>query len=414
MDTFSQTTQGALAYLRSPEAIRERCQQVLALACTDQLAHFRYVPEQLPAAAAYVAAVTRHAYPDLRIPLHSRWRHFGAGGYDRVAQLDRHLRMLSPAERGRCHVELAITSVLLDAGAGTQWHYHEADTAQTFTRSEGLAVASFHMFVDGGFSSRAAHPWQADAAGLQQMTESRLAQAFQVTPDNCLVGWHGRLHLLRRLGHVVTSMPQYFGASEPRLGNLFDALCALAPDGVLAAPRILCSVLDSFASIWPGGSTVAGVPLGDVWFHRQVQGEGGSAGLVPFHKLSQWLTYSLIEPLQEAGITVTDIDLLTGLPEYRNGGLLLDLGVLVPKQAEILAQTHAIGSEVVVEWRALTVALLDQVAHHVRHFLKISVAEYPLGRILEGGTWRAGRQVARERRAGGSPPLRVESDGTVF
>lgn len=414
MDNLTQTEQAAIAYLRSPAAIRERCQQVLALACADQLAHFRYDPEQLPAVAAYIAAVTRQAYPDLRIPFHSRWRHFGAGGYDRVAQLDRHLSTLSPTERGRCHFELAITSVLLDAGAGGQWHYYEAETAQTFSRSEGLAVASFHMFVDGGFSSRAEPLWQADAAGLQQMTETRLAQAMQVTPDNCLVGLHGRMHLLRRLGNVVASMPQYFGTSEPRLGNLFDALCALAPDGVLAAPRLLCSVLESFAPIWPGGSTLAGVPLGDVWFHRQVQGEGVSAGLVPFHKLSQWLTYSLIEPLQEAGITVTDIDLLTGLPEYRNGGLLLDLRALVPKQAELLAQTHAVGSAVVVEWRALTVALLDHVAHHVRHLLKMSVEEYPLARILEGGTWRAGRQIARERRADGSPPLRVESDGTVF
>jgi hypothetical protein len=151
-----------------------------------------------------------------------------------------------------------------------------------------------------------------------------------------------------------------------------------------------------------------------VWWHGQVQGEGVSAGLVPFHKLSQWLTYSLIEPLQEAGIRVTDIDLLTGLPEYRNGGLLLDLGVLRPKQDGLLTQTHAVGSAVVVEWRALTVTLLDLLAEQVRHLLHLSTLEYPLVRILEGGTWRAGRQIARERRPDGSPPLRVESDGTVF
>jgi hypothetical protein len=94
--------------------------------------------------------------------------------------------------------------------------------------------------------------------------------------------------------------------------------------------------------------------------------------------------------------------------------LLLDLGVLVPKQPELLAQTHAVGSAVVVEWRALTVALLDLLADQVRSLLNMAAAEYPLARILEGGTWRAGRQIARERRADGSPPLRVESDGTVF
>jgi hypothetical protein len=38
----------------------------------------------------------------------------------------------------------------------------------------------------------------------------------------------------------------------------------------------------------------------------------------------------------------------------------------------------------------------------------------PLARILEGGTWAAGRQVAAEKRLGGAPPITVESDGTVF
>jgi len=46
-------------------------------------------------------------------------------------------------------------------------------------------------------------------------------------------------------------------------------------------------------------------------------------GLVPIHKLSQWLSYSLVEPLMAAGIEVTDLDGLTGLAEYRNGGLLV-------------------------------------------------------------------------------------------
>ena len=57
--------------------------------------------------------------------------------------------------------------------------------------------------------------------------------------------------------------------------------------------------------------------------------DDATSGLVPLHKLSQWLAYSLIEPLQQAGFTVADIDGLTGLAEYRNGGLFLDTGVLV-------------------------------------------------------------------------------------
>ena len=67
-----------------------------------------------------------------------------------------------------------------------------------------------------------------------------------------------------------------------------------------------------------------------------------------------------------------------------------------------------------MEWRALTVALLDRVAEHVRDLLGLSAQDYPLAQVLEGGTWRAGRRIAREHRVDGSPPLHLVSDGTVF
>jgi Protein of unknown function (DUF1688) len=135
---------------------------------------------------------------------------------------------------------------------------------------------------------------------------------------------------------------------------------------------------------------------------------------VPFHKLSQWLAYSLVEPLEEAGIEVTELDRLTALAEYRNGGLLIDLGVLIPKHAGVLAEPHAGQSEVVVEWRALTVALIDQLAERIRTKLGLSAATLSLPKILEGGTWSAGRRIAAELRPGGGPPLNVISDGTLF
>jgi hypothetical protein len=134
---------------------------------------------------------------------------------------------------------------------------------------------------------------------------------------------------------------------------------------------------------------------------------------VPFHKLSQWLTYSLLEPLAWAGVPVVGLEALTGLPEYRNGGLLLDMGVIVPRAASDHARTWKPSDEFVVEWRALTVSLLDELAAHVRTELGVSAQELPLACILEGGTWAAGRQIAQELR-GGAPPLTIDSDGTVF
>jgi hypothetical protein len=228
------------------------------------------------------------------------------------------------------------------------------------------------------------------------------------------VGLAGRAALLRALGTAVAEAPQYFGTHSPRLGHLFDYLCGRASAGSVSAQQILQALLESLGPIWPGRLSVGSVNLGDVWHHSQVTGPGLTAGLVPFHKLSQWLTYSLIEPIMAAGVTVTGIDALTGLAEYRNGGLLLDLGLLTPKDAAVLTQTHTPDAEVIVEWRALTVALLDRVAVHVRDLLGLSAQDYPLAKVLEGGTWRAGRRIARAQRNDGSPPLRLVSDGTVF
>jgi hypothetical protein len=135
---------------------------------------------------------------------------------------------------------------------------------------------------------------------------------------------------------------------------------------------------------------------------------------VPLHKLSQWLAYSLIEPLQWGGLTVTDVDGLTGLAEYRNGGLFIDTGVLRLRDPQAAAREHAVDSELVVEWRALTVALLDRLAERMRQRLTMNRETLPLGKVLQGGTWAAGRKIARQLRPDGGPPLKVISDGTVF
>lgn len=398
----------AVAWLRTPEAIRERCGMVFAAAERDELRHFAYRPEPMADLARFVAGVIRDAYPTLDIPYHARWRHFAAGGHDRWGALARRLSGVSREEIARIQFDLAVTSVLLDAGAGPAWCYRDAATGATYARSEGLAVASFDMFAGGAFSSDPRRPLRADAEGLESITTERLASGFQVAPGNELVGVAGRAELLRRLGAALRASPDLFGASPPRIGGMFDALAAA---GKVAAPQILEALLRGFASIWPGRIELGGVNLGDVWRHPAVGGSGLAAGLVPFHKLSQWLAYSLVEPLEDAGIAVAGIGRLTGLPEYRNGGLFVDGGVLVPKHPGVLAGRHAVGSEIVVEWRALTVALLDRIAPLISQELG---RDLPLAQVLEGGTWSAGRRLAAERRPGGAPPIQVDSDGTVF
>ena len=361
-----------------------------------------------------MAGTIRANYPTLEIPYHSRWRHFSAGGVDRWGRLAAGLAGTAPDEIARIRIDLAVTSVLLDAGAGGRWSYREPASDVRFSRSEGLAVASFHLFAAGAFSATPGAPLRADGEALARFDAPTLAEAFQVTGDNPLAGLDGRANLVRRLGAALEAEPELFGATRPRIGNLFDYLAHQARGGRLAATAILEAVSRALGPVWPGGAKLLGVNLGDVWRHPAIHADDLTDGLVPFHKLSQWLAYSLVEPLEDAAIAVDELDGLTGLPEYRNGGLLIDLGVLRPKRPGVLIDRHRVESEVIVEWRALTVALLDRVAARVRAELGLDAAALPLTKVLQGGTWSAGRRIARERRPDGAPPIRLDSDGTVF
>ncbi len=403
----------AVRYLRTPRAIRDRCENVFERGLDGRLDWFAVDLGRLPDVAARVARLTERRFPDLRVPYHSRWAHFRAGGVDRVERLWSALDGMADEERGRAGFDLVVTSVLLDAGAGPDWSYRDPESAETFARSEGLAIASLSAFRAGLFSSDPGAPLRADARGLSSISEASLADAFQVSDDNPLVGLAGRVLLMRRLGDAVRGRPDLFG-SEARVGGLFDHLLARAEGGRLPATVILDVVLEGLGTIWPGRVTLGGVNLGDVWSHPAAGGEGHGAGLVPFHKLSQWLSYSLVEALELAGLDVVDLDELTGLAEYRNGGLLVDGEVLVTKRPEMTAMPFAPDAEPIVEWRALTVALLDRLADEVRGILGKTRAQMPLANVLEGGTWHAGREIAAEKRPGGGPPIQVRSDGTVF
>ncbi len=405
-------TAAAVAYLQTPNAVRERAHHLLGLAERNALEHFAYRADRLPSTIDYVLETIRLRYPTLAIPFHSRWRHFAAGGRDRWMELSRELGACNPSERARVRFDLAATSVLLDAGAGGRWRYHEAGGA-TYGRSEGLAVASFHLFRSGAFSSDPRYPWRADSAALTGLDLAKLANGLQVSRENPLPGLEGRLVLLKRTGDALAARPAMFG-TDGRFGNLFDHLVSQASRGAVPAQAVLRSVIEGLRDIWPGRLALGGVSLGDVWRHKAACGDGASDGYVPFHKLSQWLAYSLIEPLEEAGLRVDAIGALTGLAEYRNGGLVIDSGLIEPRDPSLLSRSVQVDAEPVVEWRALTVALLDRIADGLRARLGMSADELPLAKILEGGTWAAGRRLAGARRPDGAPPFHIESDGTLF
>jgi hypothetical protein len=394
-----------VAILRRLDTIRARCKALLTRARRGASEHFSVVDARLDDVASLVA---RELASGACAPgaLHGRMRHFDAGGRARTAELSARICHERPEERARILVDLIVPSVLLDAGAGARWTYHDAGTV--LGRSEGLAVATLRMFLAGDFS-RDGVRLRADAEGLARMTVERLGRGLQVSPDNPIVGLEGRAHLLAELGAALARDPRRFGPAG-RPGHLVDGLKARAErdDGRLEVEILVETLLESFSSIWPGRLCVAGHPLGDVWLHPAL-GEGAE-GLVPLHKLTQWLALSLVEPLAVAGVEIVGKDALTPLSDYRNGGLLLDTGALALRDPESGHRLHRTDSLLIIEWRALTVALLDELAPRLRGH----AAAGPSKVELEAATWLAGRRSAEARRPGATPPLSVESDGTVF
>ncbi len=395
-------------YLLSPKAIRDRANRLFELAQKGQT-HFQYHPEKLQSTVDYVLTVIQQNYPDQKIPFHSRWGHFRAGGIDRAKTFSETLADLPALERARAQLDLVITSVLLDAGAGADWKYLEENSGKTFTRSEGLGVASYYMFCSGAMS-KDKESLQADQDGLSRINATELRKHFQVTDTNPLVGVEGRVQLLNGLGAALENETIF---KDGRPGNVLDYLLEKCGP-VIPAPQILRAVLDGFGTIWPGRLSAGDVNLGDVWMHSQLSLQNSFDSLIPIHKLSQWMTYSLIEPIEEAGYKVTEVEGLTGLAEYRNGGLMLDSGLLTLRNPTWGEQNWAPDSDLIIEWRALTIVLLDLIGAAVQKALHKTPQEFPLAKVLEGGTWWAGRFMAQKKRAGGAPPLNIVSDGTVF
>jgi hypothetical protein len=390
-----------LDHILSPKCIREGALKVFNETKAGNT-HFAYNEVRFGSTVDFVMKTINENYPDHNIPFHSRWGHFRPGKVDRSLWLQEKIKGLDLLEQARVKWDLVIPSVLLDAGAGAAWKYYEKETNKDYDRSEGLGVASFHMFMAGSFANNGTS-LKSDKEGLSKVTPALVEKYFQVSESNPLVGVEGRSKLLQNLGKAVSN-PKHFKDGRP--GNLIDYLIEKYGQ-TIPAEGLLRAVLDGLGPIWPGRETMDGVVLGDVWRHSKF-------GLIAFHKLSQWMSYSLVEPLLDAGLIVTGVEGLTGLAEYRNGGLFLDSGLITFKEPSDQQKAWGPESDLIIEWRALTVHLLDAVGEEVQKRLGKSPAEFPLAKVLEGGTWWAGRRIAKELRPGGGPPLNIISDGTVF
>ncbi|TKA79866.1 hypothetical protein B0A49_01574 [Cryomyces minteri] len=331
------------AYLRSVHSVRERSRFVLEKAKKNQLKHFHVDLSKFQDTASYVVSIIKRDYaPDYAsIPPHGRWQHFDVGGRPRIDQLmGSWASTVDAQERTRRLIDLFLVSVLLDAGAGTQWRYKSKESGKVYRRSEGLAVASLEMFKTGMFSSDPNNPYRVDSAGLKKLDVTAMAGGLQVSEHNPIEGLQGRTNLLIRLADALQNQ-DLFG-TEARPG---------------------------------------------------------------------------------------------GMLEYRNGGLLVDTGLLTLKEFDArrglemwrdvagrggncveVVPTFEASDDVIVEWRAVTVGFLDELLAEVNVLLRLNGSEkLSLAQMLEAGTWKGGRELAEVSRPNTKePPIMILSDGTVF
>ncbi|KAI1340739.1 DUF1688-domain-containing protein [Xylariaceae sp. FL0016] len=457
----------AAGYLRSLGSVRERCKIVSEKALKDRLNHFDVDLSKFPDVVTFVCRIIKRDYdaPFTSIPGHGRYQHFSVGGRDRIANLlSTFPENVDSSEKCRRLIDLFLVSVLLDAGAGTTWSFKSAENGRIYRRSEGLAIASLEMFKTGIFSSDPSNKFQVDKDGLRALTVDQLAKGMQSRPGNEVAGLEGRAQLLLRLGDALAEKTEFFGTNG-RPGNMVDYLLAHPTTQASSTPIVILPVLwnvlmTGLSSIWPASRTaIDGISLGDAWpcssmpspsqspssptfspFPHSSPGASTAPweSILPFHKLTQWLTYSLMQPMTSLlKIQFAGTELLTGLPEYRNGGLFIDLGVLTLKANDMerglqnytdycrrtgekgieVAPMFEPSDDVVVEWRGVTVGFLDRLCVEVNAALRneLQGGELSLAQLLEAGSWKGGREIAEVSRPNTKePPILIDSDGTVF
>ncbi|CAI7634661.1 unnamed protein product [Penicillium glandicola] len=417
------------------EAVRARAHVVLKLAEEGRLNHFNYYPERMEDATDYVLKLIQRDFgPDKYhlIPPHGRWQHFEVGGVPRIATLlaEWDEEKCDTTEKTRRLIDLFFVSVLLDAGAGDFWKFNESQTGLTLNRSEGIAVAALHMFLNGDFAGKGSsvkHTANGDA--LRNINVDILSHGLQVDDGNPMIGVAARADILRKLGESLVNLKDIFGPSG-RPGNLVDYLISKSNDSGKLDYKDLWNVLQRLLiPIWPSDRThLNGQPIGDAWPLRALSQQAGSesnpySNIQPFHKLTQWLAYSLMVPFSRLlSVSWSNTELGTGLPEYRNGGLLVDMGVLELKPESLQRglslsggslPSFGAGDDEIVEWRAMTVALLDVL--HTKILARLDGVQLSLPQVLEAGSWKAGRELAAAKRPETKcSPILNFGDGTLF
>lgn len=426
-----------VAYLYTIKSVRETNSSTIPLLKSNKLNNFDVDLTKLDLVVDFVIKTIRDSYPTneslLKIPIHGRFQHFGKGNPNRLINLIKKFKLNNLTNYEICKklIDLFVISVLLDAGAGNKWEFTEPNTNLKINRSEGIAVASLYMFENGIFSSNKNDKFIVDGIKLLKLSSNELSNGLQINnKTNPINGFDGRLKLLNKLGETLINNNEIFKNNRP--GDLIDYLRdnskfnKINNNYEIELEILWNSLMKTLLPIWPINDRIKidGYIIGDAWPLKNKNNE-----IVTFHKLTQWLTYSLFKPLIEFGnFKILNSQLMTGLPEYRNGGLFIDFNVLklkdeiylngmkLAKENNLELPAFKPNDDVIVEWRSSTICLLDMLLPLINEkmLIKGTKFELTLPQLIEAGSWKSGRLIAAKKRSNGGPPIELIADGTVF
>jgi len=374
----------AVEHLHRLEVIRERAWMLLAAAERGASDHFVPSPEAIGTVALAMAETIRAepaadatAGPGSDQPaLANLWQLLRTQAPEALGTLGDALAGGDPLARAKSGADLAVLHRVLGPGG----------------LGDELADLVY-SFAAGAWTANSRDSAVLDAPGIRRALAGDGSIALPASVAELLAD-ADRRQRLEQLARGLERQPDRFGV-DGRFGELLTQLVTARPLAGEPAPPVgpagssglrAQTVVDGLAPLIDPivASTVriGGRQMGDVWRHPLAWAEDRSRELVPFHALLLALTLDLVEPLQEAGQPLVDLDQLPVPATRALASDVLRLGLVRTRHAAIARLRHPPGSDIVVELRALSVALADRLVDRLRAELNRTVHDLPVARLI--------------------------------
>jgi uncharacterized protein DUF1688 len=398
--------------LFQPEEIRRKAHDVLERAVDGDLSHVGVDLSKMDNVLLAVLEVTKENYPDFQIPPHGVWRDFEAGGFDRWGALASARGFESAEEMLVAAADLAIVAAYMKTRHPDGWVFEDLMTGTEATGTQASALAAFHMFAAGSFSSDMSDPYRVDAGSLIRMDIGELADALQWDPQNDAGLLEDMQRHLKRLGEALALRPDLFSEGDVTRPGLLATRLAKQSSSAVDAAIALDRFLEALAPVWDGGAVSGEIALGDCFAHSQFP-EVDLEQLIPFHLAAQEIVYSLVEPFAWAGWAVSGLENLSAPADQAHVALFSQAGVLSARQPdEKLTGSEALNR--MIELRATSMALTDKLADMLCAKLQVTSDQLPLSCVLEGGTSRAGARILQQNEGEAKKLGQILDPGSVF